>query len=347
MLNPANSTDNFYFEMDTNGVPCYRYTSKKDRTTHVVKFIGYQAISKFTGGLAVGLKNGYQGIVRWDGSVFWEAKYDYVNIRNVNQKCIIVKKDGRLITILYFENLKCWKNLPFDYSFLKYDKLEKQFLIKKEDKVGVLDFSNKMLIPPIYVDLVFEKNIIIATNSQNKKGIIKRSDYKTILLEFEYDEIKSRNLNHSLKNLIIVKNNLQGICTWNGEILVEPIWNKDIKIYPETYAEGLIGFRNFKTSKSGFINLTGEVILLLGYDDSFNGGFKDGKVNITYCSSFGEYFVKTIDKQGNVLETKNTGRYKRYCNDDTDYREETWYAMTDGMYGDYQGGNIDYENYGF
>lgn len=40
-----------------------------------------------------------------------------------------------------------------------------------------------------------------------------------------------------------------------------------------------------------------------------------------------------------------------YCDDDypeemvTD--EDVWYAMTDGMYGDYPGGDVDYDWYGF
>ena len=27
--------------------------------------------------------------------------------------------------------------------------------------------------------------------------------------------------------------------------------------------------------------------------------------------------------------------------------EDTWYALTDGMYGDYPGGNVDYDIFGF
>ncbi len=32
---------------------------------------------------------------------------------------------------------------------------------------------------------------------------------------------------------------------------------------------------------------------------------------------------------------------------DTITEEDIWYAMTDGMYGDYPGGDIDYSKYGF
>ena len=30
-----------------------------------------------------------------------------------------------------------------------------------------------------------------------------------------------------------------------------------------------------------------------------------------------------------------------------DWEEETWYAMTDGMYGDYPGPGVDYDAFGF
>jgi hypothetical protein len=30
-----------------------------------------------------------------------------------------------------------------------------------------------------------------------------------------------------------------------------------------------------------------------------------------------------------------------------DWREEEWYALTDGQYGDYPGGDIDYDALGF
>ena len=53
--------------------------------------------------------------------------------------------------------------------------------------------------------------------------------------------------------------------------------------------------------------------------------------------------------------------YDEYCNDeyrddeycDDDYPEDmvtdedVWYAMTDGMYGDYPGGDVDYDWLGF
>ncbi len=36
-----------------------------------------------------------------------------------------------------------------------------------------------------------------------------------------------------------------------------------------------------------------------------------------------------------------------YGCDDYNYAEETWYAMTDGMYGDYPEGDVDYDFLGW
>lgn len=57
------------------------------------------------------------------------------------------------------------------------------------------------------------------------------------------------------------------------------------------------------------------------------GGFKNGFVRIDR----GEYYEE-YDKKGNLIQAKRT----RPLSYDTpyDYKEETWDAMTDGMYGD-------------
>jgi hypothetical protein len=428
----------FSFLMDNEGVPLCRYGSGEKYRE--IRFYGYQAISKFDRGLAIGIKDGYQGIVNCNGGVFLKPEYDYIDISDVRNKHIVVKKnksmydevitkdefkwrrgitnmsvfvkpdnvgfvtddakqivgsisskitdmndikipmmgkfagtnnwnlfdqilgEEQIISILYFENLKCWKYLPQDYSFLKCDEKEKHFLVKKDDKVGVLDFSYKMLIPPIYTELIFYEDIIIATNTQSKKGILKRSDYKTILLDFEfadfefdkdfiiatnsqgekgilkrsdcqsilldfeYDVIRRdcQNFNQYFSNLIIIKNDLKGICTQKGKILIEPIFKKKLDIYPDTFDSNLVGFR--KNGKDGFINLDGEIVLLFDNDKIKKGFDNDGKAVIS-----NNYSQKTINKQGDILEKKVFNRYGDYPNYD-ELERDTWYAFTDEDY---------------
>jgi hypothetical protein len=200
MSNSSSSYGDFRFVMDMEGVPCYNHITRDYRQIKT-RFVGYQAIGVFTGGLAVGMRGGLQGVVRRDGSVFLEPEYDSVYLQNTS---ILVKKDDIIRTILYFEGLKTWRFLPIGYSLFynnpikKEYKVGKHYLVKKDDKMGMLDFSGNLVIPPIYTDLNFfdSEDIIIATNAQGKKGIIRRSDYRTILLNFEYDKIYRTYMDH-------------------------------------------------------------------------------------------------------------------------------------------------------
>ena len=350
MLNPANQESSFCYLMDYEGTPYHIYNVKENEQwkTNVVKFEGYQAISGFISGFAVGLKDGYQGIVKQDGSVFWEPEYDYVDIKDIENNHITVKKGDETITILYFKGLNCWEKLSKDYSFLKYDRNNvygEHFYVKKEENVAIIDSFNKMLIPPIYTNLfyLYECEVFIATNGQGKKGLIKSENYQTIiLLQFDYDEIVDRpsvyqplsdnnSINVKSNNLVIIKNNLQGIGTANGEILIEPIF-KDIDILPNTYGEGVVGFirksgKNFGSYRYGFINLDGEVILKT-YNNMIDSGFEGGKAQIS-----NQYSRKIINKQGEILEEevieRDLGYYNRW-----DWKRESWDALTDGQYGE-------------
>jgi len=193
-----------------------------------------------------------------------------------------------------------------------------------ENKIGALDSLGNILIPLIYNDLVFHESIVIATNSHGKKGILGGSNYKTILLAFDYDNIYSRKIDfyHNSKNLIITKNNLQGLCNPNGKILINPILQSGIDIYPDTYGEGLIGFR--KGNKDGFINLNGEIILLFD-KGKIEHGFIDGEARIT-----DERGWEIINKQGKVLDGGEYPRDWGYTADEL--ARDTWDAFTDEDY---------------
>ena len=395
-----------FFSMDYDGIPFYVYENSYGKEKKIARFFGYQAIGTFKKGLAIAIKDGYLGVVRSDGRTYIKPEFDNVNL-DIENEHIILKKGEQSVSFLYHENLKNWRPLPKYHSFLKYDKQEKHFLVKQEDKIGVLDFSNLMLIPPIYTDLVFCKDIIIATNSQGKKGIIKRSfiindcqtilldfdytdfkfdthkefiiatnsqckkgiincsDCQTILLDFEYDEIIQSYQNHSpdtyTNNLIIIKNDLQGVCTKKGKILIKPIFKKDICIYPNTFDGDLIGFRkeykdyNEYTNewntvwKDGFINLNGEIALLFdNYSIKYGFNTKDGRAIIINWITDILYYERFINKQGEILEEKKTEIFRRrnYYNDDNEERKrDTWDALTDGHYGDYPEDGWDIDDY--
>jgi hypothetical protein len=104
--------------------------------------------------------------------------------------------------------------------------------------------DENIIIPPIYANLKVFDSFIIATNMDGKKGVIKRKDYKKILLDFIYDDIKEPSHRRITNNLIITLNDLNGIYSVDEErVLIEPIVEKNIDLIPDTFGEGLIGFR--------------------------------------------------------------------------------------------------------
>lgn len=83
---------------------------------------------------------------------------------------------------------------------------------------------------------------------------------------------------------------------------------------------------------------------------------RSDKDYIEWCIMNRDYiaFEESVVEELNLPEeyqNKNSEKldecysYEDY--DDTDYDRDTWYAMTDGQYGDYPGGDIDYDEFGF
>lgn len=126
------------------------------------------------------------------------------------------------------------------------------------------------------------------------------------------------------------------------KILLEPTIDKSIDILPNTFGEGLIGFRIhtifYFEKKSGFINTKGEIILQFDHHDIFSG-FVNGKAKI-----YNEYGLTEIDKDGKTVNYEAyPDKEKKYTDN---YHKDTWDAMTDGQYGDYEGCD-DFEKFGF
>ena len=112
-----------------------------------------------------------------------------------------------------------------------------------------------------------------------------------------------------------------------------------------TYKEGVcIAGRYdpyFKRMQYGYIDSDYNELVGCMYDKAEN--FKDGKGLLIDGDS--EY---TVDKEGNIIDTyvDNLKDSDYDYHDDTDWERETWYALTGGQYGDYPGGDIDYDKFG-
>jgi hypothetical protein len=333
----------FNYSIDIEGVPVKDYlydnngTIKEGRTS----FVGWQAIGEFWGDLAVGVKNGFLGVVFINGNELFEPEYEEIEFRPESNH-IIAKKGDKIVTFLHFDLLDYWSDIPKEYSFVKYDDWQKLFFLKKDNLITVMDNDERIIIPPIYKELVLNDKVIIAKNELGKKGILSRQDFNKIILDFDFDDIESGSNFHlnSTDCLIISKDNKKGLFSVETEsIVLEPIIDINIHIYANTFGEGLIGFKDNKYPfKDGFINLEGELVLLFEYDRIYRG-FRNGKARIKNL-----YYWRDIDKHGNTIDEGETGR-KDNPDDNyySDLKSDTWDAMTDGMDGDFPGGDIDYD----
>ena len=126
---------------------------------------------------------------------------------------------------------------------------------------------------------------------------------------------------------------------------LEVFIRQDRAKHPETYA------------KWGIINEQGEEVLPVEYDDVWN--FLGKKRFSTKVVLNGESYEVSFHDLNPSLPLRGQRSSSRsyvddydynnnWGNDDgIDYEKETWYALTDGQYGDYPGPSVDYDCLGF
>ena len=128
------------------------------------------------------------------------------------------------------------------------------------------------------------------------------------------------------------------------------IYNQEVKI---------TSIERIKTSKLIDFVALGKLRIILDYDNT-----NLNSIIVSQHDIFDDSFVKIIsDEESNynctykndiywysgdqrLKKEKYTSDYDVYY-DPNNYAEETWVALTDGMYGDYPGGDADYETIGF
>ena len=130
--------------------------------------------------------------------------------------------------------------------------------------------------------------------------------------------------------------------TLSEQIVLPAVCPLDVNLIPDFVEKGFVLFEGFLNK--GFMDKKGNIVF------SFTGNIisfpKDGVIMV---SSGREWFK--LNDLGNVvekgiIEVIDDGNEVEY--ESVVYTEEdTWDAMTDGMYGDYPGGDIDYEVMGF
>lgn len=110
-----------------------------------------------------------------------------------------------------------------------------------------------------------------------------------------------------------------------------------------------------KIAAQGIINEKGEEVLPLEYglwkfygkDFPTIKTFKDGVEHTQYYEQLNPDYEPYVDDDDDYDYQDYSDSYNDY-QDDTDWREETWYAMTDGQYGDMpEGFDGDFDFLGF
>lgn len=106
--------DSYYFNM--HGVPVIYSTKKEMPGWDWVKDSDYKRIS-------IAQKDGKQGVVRNDGSVFVEPIYKKVEINFSNPEIIVTSDDNIRTSIVYRKDEKAWRFLPIGhrYIYFSYD----------------------------------------------------------------------------------------------------------------------------------------------------------------------------------------------------------------------------------
>lgn len=330
-----------YFNIE--GIPIFCF--KENGIKKTVKFTEWEYVEDFEGKvISIGKKDGKYGILRVDGSCFLPPEYECIHI-DWSNKCITAEQRGKTTQILFFKQKGCWSPIPNNFSFCR--KEWDLYILQRDNKFAAINDKQEIIAPPFFDNIKVLKNIIIAS-FKGRKGAISREyiakePYCDIMLPFKYDDIKEGEVSPwgISQHLIIIKDNKQGIYNIEDrKVILEPTIDKDLRLFTNTIGENMVGFCS-DDGKYGFVDFNGKVLFnierYLCFEGKmtpiripvyFNyGGFKNGIVRIDRGNYYEEY-----DKEGIIIQKKWT-RPQSYDNT-YDYKEETWEAMTDGIYGE-------------
>lgn len=170
-------------------------------------------------------------------------------------------------TILYFVNQNNKK-----YSIEKIEEYE-YFLLKQEDKFGIIDKNGNTLITPNYTEIKIpnpQKPLFICTN--NNKTVILNDKQEEILTQYNIKPIEIEgtvsNLPYEKSILKYEKDGKYGLINLEGKEITKPIY-EEIQGLAHKETELLVK----KDGKYGVINSKGAIIISNKYDKVVADGF--------------------------------------------------------------------------
>lgn len=226
-----------------------------------------------------------------------------------------------VIQCCYYENFEmgyCQKLPSFNFE-------NKMAVIMTNNKYGFIDKNGATVIECKYDNVKPFENEYAAVYENYYWGFIDENGNKII------DKLEDC-LDFSDGLAAIKMNGKWGYINTKGRIII-PCRFADVK----SFSDGLAPVA-FKI-RWGYIDKYNRTIIPFKYEYAYP--FSGGIASVNYGGRYGH-----ISKDGHVVDWEYY-EDDSYNNTDTNYAEDTWDAMTDGMYGDYPGGDVDYDGLGF
>ena len=150
-------------------------------------------------------KDGKIGMLDDGFNIVIKAIYDGIELKNSE---LLVTRNGKRGLVSLDGKIK----VPANYD--DFSKSENYWIVQNDSKYGVLDENNRELIKPQYDEilLAFSNKFIVSLN--RKSGLVDGKN--KILIPLEYQHIATNDYGCILK-----KDNKFGLCTPNGEFILE------------------------------------------------------------------------------------------------------------------------------
>lgn len=215
--------------------------------------------------------------------------------------------------------------IPCNYEATFINKYSNIFTVMFNGKYGFINISSGKTIPCTYSKVHDFKNGFAAIYRDYKWHFI---DETETIIAGDFDEVLDFNENYAA----VRKGEKWGYVNSKGKIAIPFRFAK-----ADSFSEGLAAVA-FKV-RYGYIDKNNRTIIPFKYDYAHR--FRQGIASV----SINEGGSGSITKDGEKIDWE----YPNYDShsDDYDYDKETWYALTDGMYGDYPGSDVDYDGLGF
>lgn len=267
-------------------------------------------------------ENNKWGFYSRSKTVVIEPKYDFVSLPHYfyySNKYFIVKYNGLWGVIDSLEN----KIVPFIYDGLDFNEnIFDQFIAQKGEDFGVIDFSNKVIIPfkfskieswgkYYFVEYKIQSEYALLNNKgtklfdnlyswQNKTqrvlGCIDQNGKIVLPLRYAGVEIKDKFLivsDYDPQKITEVNNKLFGVCDYKGRVLIPLVYDR-VDYFKNA---GKAVFACYEKNKVRIVDSLNQTIIPYRYNYIYN---MTNRNNNIYIFAMNDYLYGVLNFQGEV-----------------------------------------------